>query len=180
MQAQGFGFRILFQEELPATLPYKKISIDQACRPQSAALPRARDGLWRGEGLGDFLDVEEWASYFSMISPYLVSWAESYEENLSGIYCSGIVVDEGGRLYDYFLDDIRAATLGMGGRLCIGFNNDAVRLSPCCAFRKIRLRLREWFAYASRLLAYVRSPRRKGSRHCRAMSSDGNCFAAWD
>src|SRR5579864_5077767 len=109
MQAQGFGFLLLYQGRTSSQLPYKKDSIEAGLADARAAAAAARrDGFPEGSVI--FLDVEEGGRFFDGYHTYLRSWAESLtkEKFRPGIYCSGIVVDEGEGSTVISADDIRA------------------------------------------------------------------------
>src|SRR5258708_17195597 len=89
MQAQGFGFLLLYQGRTSGQLPYKKDSIEAGLADaKSAAAAARRDGF--AEGSVIFLDVEEGGRFFDGYHAYLRSWAESLtkEKFRPGIYCS--------------------------------------------------------------------------------------------
>ncbi len=180
MQAQGFGFLLLFQGRTSGQLPYKKDSIEAGLADARAAAAAARrDGF--AEGSVIFLDVEEGGRFFDGYHAYLRSWAESLtkEKFRPGIYCSGIVVDEGEGSTIISADDIRAH-IGVAD-VVYWVYNDACPPSPGCAVpQNPPLPSASGVAYAS-VWQYVRSPReKKVARHCRGYASDGNCFAPGD
>jgi hypothetical protein len=125
--------------------------------------------------------VEEGGRFFDGYHAYLRSWAESLtkEKFRPGIYCSGIVVDEGEGSTIISADDIRAH-VGMAD-VVYWVYNDACPPSPGCAVpQNPPAPSASGVAYAS-VWQYVRSPReKKVARHCRGYASDGNCFAPGD
>jgi hypothetical protein len=109
IQAHGFGFLLLYQGRTSSQLPYKKDSIEAGLADARAAAAAARrDGFPEGSVI--FLDVEEGGRFFGGYLAYLQSWAESLKKEKfhPGIYCSGIVVDEGEGSTIISADDIRA------------------------------------------------------------------------
>jgi Rv2525c-like, glycoside hydrolase-like domain len=180
IQAQGFGFLLLYQGRTSSQLPYKKDSIAAGLADARAAAAAARrDGFPEGSVI--FLDVEEGGRFFDGYHAYLQSWAESLtkEKYHPGIYCSGIVVDEGEGSTIISADDIRAH-IGVAD-VVYWVYNDACPPSPGCGVpQKPPSPAASGVAYAS-VWQYVRSPREKQiARHCRGYSGDGNCYAPGD
>jgi hypothetical protein len=180
IQAQGFGFLLLYQGRTSSQLPYKKNSIEAGLADARAAAAAARrDGFPEGSVI--FLDVEEGGRFFDGYHAYLRSWAESLKQEKfrPGIYCSGIVVDEGEGSTIISADDIRAH-IGMTD-IVYWVYNDACPPSPGCGVpQKPPSPAASGVAYAS-VWQYVRSPReKKVARRCRGYASDGNCYAPGD
>lgn len=180
MQSQGFGFLLLYQGRTSGQLPYKKDSLEAgAADAKAAAAAARREGFPEGSVI--FLDVEEGGRFFPGYHAYLRSWAESLakEKFRPGIYCSGIVVDEGEGSTIISADDIRAH-IGMPD-VVYWVYNDACPPSPGCGVPQDPPAFStSGVAYAS-VWQYVRSPReKKVARHCRGYSSDGNCYAPGD
>jgi len=180
MQAQGFGFLLLYQGRTSSQLPYKKDSIEAGFADARAAASAARrEGF--SEGSVIFLDVEEGGRFFDGYHAYLRSWAESLtkEKYRPGIYCSGIVVDEGEGSTIISADDIRAH-IGTAD-VVYWVYNDACPPSPGCGVpQNPPPPSASGVPYAS-VWQYVRSPREKQvARHCRGYASDGNCYAPGD
>jgi Rv2525c-like, glycoside hydrolase-like domain len=180
MQAQGFGFLLLYEGRTSGQLPYKKDSIEAGLADaQGAAAAARREGFPEGSVI--FLDVEEGGRFFDGYHAYLRSWAESLtkEKFRPGIYCSGIVVDEGEGSTIISADDIRAH-IGVPD-IVYWVYNDACPPSPGCgAPQNPPAPAASGVAYAS-VWQYVRSPReKKVARHCRGYAGDGNCYAPGD
>ena len=180
MQAQGFGFLLLYQGRTSGQLPYTKDSIEAGLADaQAAAAAARREGF--AEGSVIFLDVEEGGRFFDSYHAYLRSWAESLtkEKFRPGIYCSGIVVDEGEGSTIISADDIRAH-IGVAD-VVYWVYNDACPPSPGCSVpQNPPGPAASEVAYAS-VWQYVRSPReKKVARRCRGYASDGNCYAPGD
>ena len=180
MQAQGFGFLLLYQGRTSGQLPYKKDSIEAGLADAQAAVAAARrEGFPEGSLI--FLDVEEGGRFFDGYHAYLRSWAESLtkEKFRPGIYCSGIVVNEGEGSTIISADDIRAH-IGVAD-VVYWVYNDACPPSPGCSVpQNPPGPAASGVAYAS-VWQYVRSPReKKVARHCRGYASDGNCYAPGD
>jgi hypothetical protein len=180
MQSQGFGFLLLYQGRTSGQLPYKKDSIEAGIADAHAAVSAARrEGFPEGSVI--FLDVEEGGRFFDGYHAYLRSWAESLtkEKFHPGIYCSGIVVDEGEGSTIISADDIRAH-IGVSD-VVYWVYNDACPPSPGCSVpQNPSAPAASGVAYAS-VWQYVRSPReKKVARRCRGYASDGNCYAPAD
>jgi hypothetical protein len=180
MQAQGFGFLLLYQGRTSGQLPYQKESIEAGLADaQAAAAAARREGFPEGSVI--FLDVEEGGRFFDGYHAYLRSWAESLtkEKFRPGIYCSGIAVDEGKGSTIISADDIRAR-IGVAD-VVYWVYNDACPPSPGCGVpQNPPGPAASGVAYAS-VWQYVRSPReKKVARHCRGYASDGNCYAPGD
>jgi hypothetical protein len=180
LESQGFGFLLLYQGRTSSQLPYKKDSIEAGFSDARAATAAARrDGFPEGSVI--FLDVEEGGRFLDGYHAYLQSWAESLkkEKFRPGIYCSGIVVDEGEGSTIISADDIRAH-IGMTD-VVYWVYNDACPPSPGCGVPQIPTSpAASGVAYAS-VWQYVRSPReKKVARHCRGYASDGNCYTPGD
>src|ERR1700741_933934 len=177
LQSQGFGFLLLYQGRTSGRLPYKKDSIEATgvTDARAAAAAARRDGFPEGSVI--FLDVEEGGRFSDGYHAYLRSWAESLKQERfrPGIYCSGIVVDEGGGSKIISADDIRAH-IGMSDVMYWVYN-DACPPSPGCGVPQMPpLPAASGVAYASGW-QYVGSPREKQTaRHCRGYSGDGNCY----
>ena len=180
MQAQGFGFLLLYQGRTSGQLPYKKDSIAAGLADaQAAAAAARREGFPAGSVI--FLDVEEGGRFFDGYHAYLRSWAEALSREMfrPGIYCSGIVVDEGEGSTIISADDIRAH-IGVAD-VVYWVYNDACPASPGCGVpQNPPAPSASGVTYAS-VWQYVRSPReKKVARHCRGYASDGNCYAPGD
>jgi hypothetical protein len=180
MQAQGFGFLLLYQGRTSGQLPYQKESIEAGLADaQAAAAAARREGFPEGSVI--FLDVEEGGRFFDGYHAYLRSWAESLtkEKFRPGIYCSGIAVDEGKGSTIISADDIRAH-IGVAD-VVYWVYNDACPPSPGCGVpQNLPGPAASGVAYAS-VWQYVRSPReKKVARHCLGYASDGNCYAPGD
>lgn len=180
MKSQGFRFLLLYRGRTSGELPYKKDSIDAGLADaQGAATAARREGFPDGSVI--FLDVEEGGRFFPGYHAYLRSWAESLtkEKFRPGIYCSGIVVDEGEGSTVISADDIREH-IGVAD-VVYWVYNDACPPSPGCGvLPNPPAPSASGVAYAS-VWQYVRSPReKKVARHCRGYSPDGNCYAKGD
>jgi len=180
LQAQGFGFLLLYLGRTSSQLADKQICADAGLADaQAAARAARREGF--SEGSAIFLDVEEGGRFSDGYHAYLRSWAQSLknEKFRAGIYCSGIVVDEGGGSKIISADDIRRH-IGVEDLVYWVFN-DACPPSPGCSVAgKPPTPSASGVAYAS-VWQYVRSPKEKNiARHCRGYANNGNCYAPGD
>jgi hypothetical protein len=180
MKSQGFGFLLLYQGRTSRQLSDNKSSIKAGLADaREAAATARREGFPEGSVI--FLDVEEGGRFSESYHAYLKSWAESLAEEKfrPGIYCSGIVVDEGKGATIISADDIR----GHIGATDVVYwvYNDACPPSPGCSVPQDPAGpSASGVAYAS-VWQFVRSPReKKVARHCRGYASDGNCYAPGD
>ena len=180
LEAQRFGFLLLYNGRTSVELPYKKTSIEAGLADaQAAAAAARREGFPEGSVI--FLDVEEGGRFFDTYQAYLRSWAESLEREhfRPGIYCSGILVDEGEGSTIISADDIRRH-IGVSD-VVYWVYNDACPPSPGCGVPgKPPMLAESGVPYAS-VWQFVRSPREKKiARHCSGYATDGNCYAAGD
>lgn len=180
LQAQGFGFLLLYLGRPSGQLPYKKDSIDAGLADaQNAAATARREGFPEGSVI--FLDVEEGGRFFDGYHAYLRSWAQALgrEHFRPGIYCSGIVVDEGEGSTIISADDIQRH-IGVPDVVYWVFN-DACPPSPGCSVpQRPPAPAASGVPYA-RAWQFVRSPREKKiARHCNGYAGDGNCYAPGD
>jgi hypothetical protein len=180
MQSQGFGFLLLYQGRTSRQLPDNKSSIEAGLADARAAAAAARqEGFPEGSVI--FLDVEEGGRFSESYHAYLTTWVESLtkEKFHPGIYCSGIVVEEGKGSTIISADDIRAH-IGSAD-VVYWVYNDACPPSPGCGVpQNLPAPSASGVSYAS-VWQYVRSPReKKVARHCRGYASDGNCYAPGD
>lgn len=180
LQSQGFGFLLLYQGKTSGQLPFKKDSIAAGLADaQAAAVAARREGFPEGSVI--FLDVEEGGRFFEGYHAYLRSWAESLvkEHFRPGIYCSGIVVDEGEGSTIISADDIERH-IGVPDVIFWVFN-DACPPSPGCSVPQDPPAPAASGVSYAQVWQYVRSPRdKKITRHCAGYASDGNCYAPGD
>lgn len=180
LQAQGFGFLLLYQGRTSAHFHSKKDPIEAGLADARAAAAAARrEGFPEGSVI--FLDVEQGGRFFDGYHAYLQSWAESLKrENFRpGIYCSGIVVDEGEGSKIISADDIHGH-IGMSD-VVYWVYNDACPPSPGCGILQMPPSPAASGVSYSVVWQYVRSPREKQTaRHCRGYAGDGNCYAPGD
>ncbi len=180
MQGQAYGFLLLYQGRTSGQLPYKKDSIEAGLADAKAAAAAARrEGFPEGSVI--FLDVEEGGRFFDGYHAYLRSWAESLtkEKFRPGIYCSGIVVDEGEGSTIVSADDIRAH-IGVAD-VVYWVYNDACPPSPGCGVPQNPAAPSASGVVYATVWQYVRSPKEKKiARHCPGYASDGNCYGPGD
>jgi len=177
LEVQGFGFLLLFQGRTSDQLSSNQICIDAGLADaRAAAMAARREGFPEGSII--FLDVEEGGRFSDGYHGYLRSWAHSLknEKFRPGIYCSGIVVDEGAGSTIISADDIQRH-IGSPDVLYWVYN-DACPPSPGCSLmNELPAPSGSGVAYAA-VWQYVRSPREKKiARHCRGYANDGNCYA---
>ena len=180
LEAQGFGFLLLYLGRTSNQLPDKQICADAGLADAQAAARAARRESFP-EGSVIFLDVEEGGRFSDRYHAYLQSWAQSVknEKFRPGVYCSGIVVNEAGGSAIISADDIHAH-IDVPDIVYWVFN-DACPPSPGCSVAgEPPTPPTSGVAYAA-IWQYVRSPREKKiARHCRGYANDGNCYAPAD
>jgi hypothetical protein len=180
LEAQGFGFLLLYLGRTSSQLPDKQICADAGLADaQAAARAARREGFLEGSVI--FLDLEEGGRFSDGYHAYLRSWAQSLknEKFRPGIYCSGIEVDEAGGTKIVSADDIHQH-IGIEDVVYWVFN-DACPPSPgCSVMSEPPAPSGSGVTYAS-VWQYVRSPReKKVAGHCRGYANDGNCYAPGD
>jgi Domain of unknown function (DUF1906) len=180
LDAQGFGFLLLYRGKTSSEISTNKIATDVGLADaREAAAAARREGFPEGSVI--FLDEEEGGRYFPTQHLYLHTWAEELQKQhfRAGIYCSGIVFDEGHGSKVITADDIREH-IGIPG-VVFWVYNDACPPSPGCAVpQNPPVPPASGIPYAA-VWQFVRSPReKKVARHCGGYASDGNCYAPGD
>jgi hypothetical protein len=180
LESQGFGFLLLYRGRTSNEIRTNKMATDMGLADaRDAAVAAIREGF--AEDSVIFLDEEEGGRYSPSQHLYLHSWAEELEKKhfRPGIYCSGIMVDEGGGATVITANDIREH-IGVSD-VVFWVYNDACPPSPgCVAPKNLVPPSASGVAYAA-VWQYVRSPReKKVARHCSGYATDGNCYAPED
>jgi hypothetical protein len=180
LDSQGFGYLLLYRGRTSSEVSTNKIASDAGVADaKDAAAAARREGF--SEGSVIFLDEEEGGRYVPTQHLYLHTWAEELQKQhlRPGIYCSGIVVDEGEGSKVITSDDIRAH-IGVSG-VAFWVYNDACPPSPGCAVAKNPPTPSASGVPYAAVWQFVRSPReKKVARHCGGYASDGNCYAPGD
>jgi hypothetical protein len=133
VESAGFGFLVLFNGRPFGSL--KTISHASALGKsdaQAAIAAARREGFHPGTII--FLDQEEGGRMLAEQKAYIYSWVDEITASgfRAGIYCSGIVADEGGGVKVVTAEDIRQTAAGR--KISYWVTNDACPPSPGCAF----------------------------------------------
>jgi hypothetical protein len=181
LHSQGFGFMVLYRGR--DSSEFKK-SADASQKgtldARNVATAAENEGFARGTVI--FLDIEEGGRLADLYHAYLRAWADALVEAgyRSGVYCSGMPVDEGGGVSIITADDIRNH-IGARGILYWVYN-DACPPSPGCAtLQNPPPPSASGISYAA-IWQFSQSPRRKQfTAHCAATyHTDGNCYVLGD
>lgn len=180
LQAQGFGFLVLFNGPGSHTLKNETEARQKGNADGERAWAAAkREGFAKGTVI--FLDIEEGGRLPAAYHVYLKSWAGSLSRVgfRTGVYCSGIPVSEGQGVSVTTAKNIQD---NAGGReIMFWVFNDVCPPSPGCSFpTDIPSPAQSGFAAA--VWQYAQSPRRKErTLECPAnYAKDGNCYAPGD
>jgi hypothetical protein len=181
LHSQGFGFIVLYRGR--ASSEFKK-STDASQKgtldARNAATAAKNEGFARGTVI--FLDIEEGGRLADLYHAYLRAWADTLVEtgHRSGVYCSGMPVDEGGGVSIITADDIRNH---IGAREIVYWvYNDACPPSPGCAtMQNPPPPSASGISYAA-VWQLAQSPRRREfTKRClTTYHADGNCYASSD
>jgi len=181
LHSQGFGFIVLYRGR--ASSEFKK-STDASQKgtldARNAATAAKNEGFARGTVI--FLDIEEGGRLADPYHAYLRAWTDTLVETgyRSGVYCSGMPVDEGGGVSIVTADDIRNH---MGEReILYWVYNDACPPSPGCAsMQNPPPPSASGITYAA-VWQFAQSPRRQEfTKRCTATyHADANCYAPGD
>jgi len=181
VERQGLGFLVLFNaRESREVKSMRAARAKGVLDAQRAAKLAAQEGFPAGTII--FLDVEEGGRLPAAYQTYLQTWFETVAASgfRSGVYCSGIVVDEGHGVKITTAQDI----LSHAGSNKIVFwaYNDGCPPSPGCAFPKVPPSPSVSGIDFAAIWQYAQSPMRKQfAAHCPAnYAPDGNCYAPGD
>jgi Domain of unknown function (DUF1906) len=180
LQSRGFGFLLLYQGRTSSHFADPKSAQDAGLADaHNAATFARREGFPEDSII--FLDIEEGGRFSDTYHAYLRSFVESLEHERfhPGIYCSGIVVHEGGGATIISADDIRHHL--PSADIVFWVFNDACPPSPgCTVSNNPPIPSASGVPYAA-VWQFVRSPREKKiARHCNGYSPDGNCYVPSD
>lgn len=176
LQAQGFGFVVLFNGRLIRDLK----SVPDAIRKgesdaADAAVVARHEGFSPGTII--FLDVEEGGELTSAYYEYVNAWIDGLAKAnfRAGVYCSGIPVNGITTFKD--LQD------HLGGRkLQLWLFNDVCPPAPGCVFPKTPPALALSGSSDAAIWQFAQSPRVKDrtARCAATYNRDGNCYAPGD
>lgn len=179
--AQKFGFLLLYLG--PQTREVKSLAFAENKGKADAAKAAAAA---KKEGFPPhaiiFLDIEEGGRLPAGYHAYLRAWVDGLARAgyRAGVYCSGIIVDEGHGVTIVTADDIRNE-LGKRDLAYFVFNDACPPAPGCIALRNPPLPAASGVSYAA-VWQFAQSPRRKQlTVPCAATyNSDGNCYAPGD
>jgi hypothetical protein len=181
LQAQGFGFVVLFNGRESRTLrssahARQKGTLDA----QNAVKSAQQEGFAKGTVI--FLDIEEGGRLPDPYHEYLQAWSGGLAKAgyRAGVYCSAIPVDEGQGVHITTAQDIQAHVASPG--LIYWVYNDACPPAPGCAFPANPPQPAQSGFSAGTIWQYAQSPRRREfTAGCPAnYAPDGNCYAPGD
>ena len=180
MSEQNYGFVLLARgregSAIHDTANARKYGIADA---REAARNAKAEGFASGAII--FVDVEEGGRLTEAYHDYLRAWADELMKLgfRPGVYCSGVVVDEGGGVTIITAEDIRTSEAPR--KFAYWIFNDACPPSPgCVSAAKPGLPSASGVKDAA-IWQFVRSPREKETASkCSGYASDENCYAGVD
>ena len=179
--AQQFGFLLLYNGPLGAELKSAAQAAKRGATDAANAAGSAKKERFPSRAI-IFLDIEEGGRLSENYHAYLRSWIDELARAgyRAGVYCSGMVVNEGRGVTIVTADDIRK---NVGDReLAYFIFNDLCPPSPgCVSSRNPPPPSGSGVKYAT-IWQFAQSPRRK-DRTAQCASSynpDGNCYAPGD
>jgi hypothetical protein len=179
--SEKFGFLILFNGPRSSELKSSAQATSRGTADAGKAATAAKkDGFPAGAII--FLDVEEGGRLAPKYHAYIKAWVDALARAgyRSGVYCSGMPVNEGAGVAITTADDIRK-NLGKDN-LAYFIYNDACPPSPgCVVAHNPPPPSASGIPYAA-VWQFAQSPRRKEfTAHCAATyNRDGNCYAPGD
>ena len=180
LEAQGYGFLLLARGRA-----LNRIRSAASARQMGTADAREAARSARTEGFAEgaviFLDVEDGGRLPPPYHAYLKAWADELMKLgfRPGVYCSGIVVDEGQGVTIVTADDIRANEAPL--RFVFWVFNDACPPSPGCVSASNTPLPSASGVKDAAVWQFVRSPREKESAsRCSGYAADENCYAGAD
>jgi len=180
LERQGYGFLLLARSralnKIRNAATVQQIGTTDA---REAARSAKAEGFPAGAII--FLDVEDGGRLPAPYHAYLKAWADEVVKVgfRPGVYCSGIVVDEGQGVTIVTADDIRASEASRQFAFWV-FNDACPPSLGCVSLANPPLPSASGVKDAA-VWQFVRSPREKESAsRCTGYASDENCYAAAD
>jgi hypothetical protein len=181
MQSQGFGFLALFNGPLN-----RKLKSPAVAKQMGVADGETVSNLARQEGFSPgtiiFLDIEEGGRLAPAYYDYLRAWMATLAQShfRSGVYCSGIPLNDGDGKSITTVKDIEEH-LG-GAKLTLWVFNDFCPPSPGCVSSQSPPPVALGGFPEASVWQFAQSPRRKDrTAKCLATyNRDGNCYAPSD
>jgi hypothetical protein len=174
LEAEGFGFLVLFNGRLYKDLLHNAAGLGQADGKAAAGSAR-REGFPAHTII--FLDIEQGGRMLPEQKAYVYAWVDAVTANGfgAGVYCSGIPAKEG-KISIVTADDIRQ---NAGGRAIAFFvTNDVCPPSPGCGFPPKSPAPAESGIDFAEVWQFAQSPKRPDfAAKCPAnYNADGNCY----
>jgi hypothetical protein len=180
LEEQGYGFLLLARGRAVNKIRSAVIA-QQAGREDAREAARSAKAEGFAGGAIIFLDVESGGRLPASYHAYLRAWADELVklDSRYGVYCSGIVVNEGQGETMVTADDIRASEAPR--KFALWVFNDACPPSPgCVSLTHPPLPAASGVKDAA-VWQFVRSPREKETAaKCSGYAADENCYAAAD
>lgn len=180
LESQGFGLLLLYSAPDSRHLRSKALAVKLGTADGARAASSAKREGFPSNAIV-FLDIEEGGRLTDSYHAYIGAFVEELAKAgfRAGVYCSGMVVDEGGGHTIVTSDDIRSH-LG-SRRISYWVYNDACPPSPGCTTpRNLPALAASGVSYAA-VWQFVRSPRdAESAAHCSGYAPDKNCYAALD
>jgi hypothetical protein len=179
--SQGFGFLVLYRGPQSSELKSSPQATARGSSDAAKAAIAAKSEAFPSRSI-IFLDIEEGGRLPEIYHAYLRAWVDRLADSgyRAGVYCSGMIVDEGHGVTIITADDIRNH---LGKReLAYFVFNDACPPAPGCVISRHPLApSASGVAYAA-IWQFAQSPRRKQfTAHCdTTYNPDGNCYAPSD
>jgi len=181
LQAQGFGFMLLFNGRLTRNLRSVPGAVRKGAGDAAdAAVLASHEGFAPGTII--FLDIEEGGRLTQAYHQYVNAWIDGLAKAKfrAGVYCSSIPVNEGDGNTITTAADLQN---NLGGRkLVFWVANDTCPPSPGCVFPKNPPPIAQGGFPDAVVWQFAQSPRRKQfTATCAATyNADGNCYAPGD
>jgi hypothetical protein len=180
MEAQGYGLVLLARGRAA-----KRMGSAEGAQRNGIVDAREAARSAKAEGFAGgaiiFLDIEDGGRLAAPYHEYLRAWADELVKlgYRPGVYCSGVVVDEGGGVTIVTAEDIRANEAPR--KLAYWVFNDACPPSPgCVTVSKVPPPSASGVKDAT-VWQFTRSPREKETAaRCSGYTAEENCYAAAD
>jgi hypothetical protein len=180
LQAYGYGFVLLARGRPPKEIPNTETAQRLAQVDAQEAVRSAKAEGFAAAAI-IFLDIEDGGRLAAPYHAYLRAWADELVKlgYRPGVYCSGIVVDEGGGVKIVTAEDIR--TNEAPRKFAYWVFNDACPPSPGCVTVKNAPTPAASGVKDAIIWQFTRSPREKETAaRCTGYAADENCYAAAD
>jgi len=180
MEEQGYGFLLLARGRTVGAVRTAASAKLKGVADAREAARRAKIEAFGGDAI-IFLDVEEGGRLPAAYHEYLRAWADEMVKLgfRTGVYCSGIVVDEGDGSTVVTADDIRKNEAPR--EFAYWVFNDACPPSPGCVSVTNPPMPSASGVKDAAVWQFVRSPREKETAgKCGGYAKDENCYAAAD